>query len=73
MNYGYLGASLLNKANASQKDSQGMAQMWGQYAPQRSQQELQRRQFQVQQATSRMGQTDRMRNFGITALAGLMR
>lgn len=71
--YAYLGANLANQANQRRQQSQGMAQMYGRYAPQQSQLNVQGRQFRYQQAQNALANQDRMRNFGITALAGLMR
>lgn len=71
--YGYLGASLAAAAGRNRQNSQALGQLWQGYAPQRSQQDIQQRQFRYQKATNRMGQKDRMTNFGLTALAGLMR
>lgn len=71
--YAYLGASLADQANQRRQQSQGMAQMYGQYAPRQRQYRLGRSQLDAQKYMNASGERDRFRNFSVNALAGLMR
>lgn len=72
MNYGYLGASWGNQANANRANATNQAQYQQKFLPQRQQQAFGRTQFRQQQGLNRIGQRDRMFGFGINALTGLM-
>lgn len=71
--YGYLGATWQAEANRRRAGAQQGASMWGQYAPQQNQYRVARQRFATQKDITRMGERDRFRNFGLTALTGLLR
>lgn len=73
MNYGYLGASWANQANANRKNATNQSQFQSQFLPQRQQQAFGRYQFRQQQGLNKIGERDKMFGFGINALTGLMK
>lgn len=73
MNYAQMGAAWGNQAASNRRQSQNQARMWGQYAPQRNQQVMGRLNLNNQQIMAGQNQRDRTFQFGVNALAGLMR
>jgi hypothetical protein len=72
-NYAYMGAAWGNQAGRNRQQSQNQARAWQQFAPQRNQQTMGRAQLGSQQAMAADNQRSRYTQFGVGALAGLMR
>lgn len=71
-NYGFKGASWAAQAGQNRQNAQNQSGMWQQYAPQMSQQRVEKRRFSNQQAINQMNNQNQMWRFGVNALAGLM-
>ena len=73
MNFGYLGASWGNQANNGRQSAQAWGTAYGQNRQQQNQYNLAHRGFQVQKMQDANSQRDKMLQFGVGALAGLIR
>ena len=73
MNFGYLGASRNNAAQQGFQNSQGWANNYAQNRQANSQYNLGRRGLKIQQTMDTQNQRDKMFQFGVGALAGLMK
>jgi hypothetical protein len=71
-NFGYLGASWGNAANTQRQNSQAWANQYSQNRQQQNQYNLSRRQFGVQKTMDANARNNKMLQFGVNALAGLM-
>lgn len=72
-NFGYLGASGANKAQQGFQNQQGWSNAYSQNRQANNQYSLARRGFQMQKTMDTQNQKDKMLQFGVNALAGLMR
>lgn len=72
-NFGYLGASGANKAQQGFQNQQGWSNAYSQNRQANNQYSLARRGLQVQKTMDTQNQKDKMLQFGVNALAGLMR
>lgn len=73
MNYGYLGAAWGNQAQQGYQNNQGWANSAAQNRQANNQYDLSRRSFNLQKFQDSQGQRDKMLQFGVGALSGLMR
>jgi len=72
-NFGYLGTSWGNAANNQRQNSQGWANQSAQSRQQQQQYNLSRRQFGMQKTLDANDRNNKMFQFGVGALAGLMK
>lgn len=72
-NFGYLGAAGSNKAQQGFQNQQGWSNAYSQNRQGNNQYNFARRGFQVQKSMDSQNQKDKMLQFGVNALAGLMR
>lgn len=72
-NYGYLGASLNNKAQQGFQNSQAWGNNYAQNRQANNQYKTARRGLEVQKGMDAQGRRDKTLGFGVNALAGLMR
>jgi hypothetical protein len=72
-NFGYLGASFNNKAQQGFQNSQAWGNNYAQNRQANNQYKMARRGFEVQKGMDAQNQRDKTLQFGVNALAGLMR
>ena len=72
-NFGYLGSAWGNAANAQRQNSQAWAGQYAQNRQQQNQFNLSQRQFDMQKMANANDRNNKMFQFGVNALSGLMR
>lgn len=73
MNFGYLGAAYGNKAQQGFQNQQGWASNYAQNRQANNQYQLGRRGFELQRTMDNQANKDKYLQFGVGALAGLMK